>query len=170
MQMQRSEEAEKLSQELGYEKILFQDSNWVLLSGKNKRDILQRINECKQKKKYAVYLAVDEETLRFVLEKTAVDMIIGMEQICPKDSVHHLRGGLDEVLCKIAQENEKAFAFSFCDILHSSNRPQLLGRMKFNLKLARKYGLKIVFGSFAKELLEFRSSQDLEAWSRILSR
>ena len=106
--------------------------------------------------------------LRFVLEKSDVDIVYGMETIHPKDSMHFVRGGLDQVLCKIAAEKGKILAFSFSDILNSSSQGKLLARIMFNVKLCKKYKVPMMVCSFAASKEEMRSAKDLQALGRIL--
>ncbi len=115
------------------------------------------------------YVPTDEVSLRRVLEKGNAPMIIGMEKLNPKDSVHYVRGGLDQITCKIAARRGKVIAFSFSDILNSSNRGKIMGRMRLNLKLCKKYKVKHVFGNFGS-LRDMRSAKDLAAFLRILEK
>src|SRR3989338_3231472 len=166
----KSKELEEKSAELGFSKALFLDSDFVVLEGTNKKDILLNIQKAKGKKQQVVYLAKDEETLRFVVEKTAVDIVLGVERIHPKDSVHYLRSGLDQVLCSLAAKRDIAFGFSFVEILNSMHRPKLLGRMMANIRLCKKYNVRMVFSTFASDPWELRSAADLKALWRVLEK
>ncbi|MBT4805189.1 hypothetical protein HON71_03380, partial [Candidatus Woesearchaeota archaeon] len=108
------------------------------------------------------------ELLRFALEKTKVDLIYGMETINPRDSVHFVRGGLDQITCRIAAEKGKIIAFSFSEILNAKNKDKIIARMKLNVKLCKKYRVKMYFSSFAKNENELRSAQDLFAFWKVL--
>jgi RNase P/RNase MRP subunit p30 len=166
--MKKSKELEDFCYSLGYEKTWFLDSEFVLLEGNNKKKILQLTQQAHARKIRAIYSASDEEMLRFVLEKTDVDLVCGFEKIHPKDSTHFLRGGLDQILCKIAHDREKILLFSFALILNSTERGKLLGRMMFNISLCKKYGVKFMLNNFCSERLELRSAKDLEAMGRVL--
>ncbi|MBI2668779.1 hypothetical protein HYX14_02970 [Candidatus Woesearchaeota archaeon] len=163
--MKRTPELEQWCQQLGFQQVLFLD-DIQMLSGRKPGEILSQLKG----KKYFIYEAADEPTLRFVVEKISVPLVIGMEKINPADSLHYLRGGLDQILCTLARQKEKTIGFSFADILHAQNRPQLLARMMFNIKLCRKYNVKTFFGSFAREKWEMISKKDLEAWKRVLEK
>ena len=110
-----------------------------------------------------MFRAESEELFRFALEKTTIDIVFGQELINPKDSLHFPRGGLDQITCKIAKEKEKTIAFSFSDILGSGNKGRLLGRIRFNLQLCRKYKVKMLFSNFSEngsvgdDMLMFKS-------------
>ena len=107
--------------------------------------------------------------LRFILEKTAVDMVYGLEMIHPSDSVHYVRGSLDQVLCQIAAAKGKMIGFSFSSLLHSSDG-KLLGRMKQNMKLCKKYKVKMILSNFSVSPEELRSKKDLAAFQRVLEK
>ena len=161
-----NQEIESLSKEFGFARTLFLDKDFILLETKSKKEILDTISRAKGKPIF--YRAMDEETLRFVLERTLIKFIFGAEFIAAKDSLHHVRGGLDQVLCKIAAEKGKMMAFSFHDLLQANNKGQLMARMKFNLKLCQKYKVKTFFSTFAQNKWEGRSAKDLEALWRVL--
>lgn len=162
-------ELEELSKALGFTKTYFMERDLILVSG-SKKEILQKSQQAKQKKLLVAYEAEfnEEEKLRFVLEKTSVDLVFGVEKVHSKDSLHFLRGGLDQVLCTIAAERGKMIGFSFAEILNSQKRALLMGRMMLNFKLCRKYKLKTVFSNFSREKMELRSAQDLGAFEQVL--
>ena len=164
--MKENTEIESLSKQLGFTRTLFLDKDFILLETTSKKEILDTISRAKGKPIF--YRATDEETLRFVLERTPIKVIFGTEFIAAKDSLHHVRGGLDQVLCKIAAEKGKIIAFSFHDLLQANNKGALLARMKFNIKLCQKYKVKTFFSTFAKSKWELRSVKDLEALWRVM--
>lgn len=168
--MKKSQEALRLSKELGFTKTYFlEDFDYVVEKGSNKKDLLNKIKKSKKKGKRVMVRVFSEEGLRFVLEKTQADFVIGVEGIHPKDSVHFLRSGLDQVLCKIAAANKKTIVFSFLDILDSTNREKLLARMKMNVKLCQKYKVRMIFSNFSSSLMKMRSAADLKAWEGVLN-
>ncbi len=166
--MRKSMEIEKLVMDLGFTGVKFLESDFVVLKGKTPKDLLKEIEEAKRKKLLTVCKADSEEILRFVLEKAKVDLVMGVENIHPKDSMHFVRGGLDQILCKIAAEKKKIIAFSFAELLNSPNKGKLLARIMFNVKLCKKYKVPIVFASFAASQEEMRSAKDLQALGRVL--
>ena len=166
--MKQTKELEDLSKSLGFEKTLFLD-DFTLVKASSKKDLLKQVKEAKNKKKISVFRAESEELFRFALEKTTIDIVFGQELINPKDSLHFPRGGLDQITCKIAKEKEKTIAFSFSDILGSGNKGRLLGRIRFNLQLCRKYKVKMLFSNFSEKKEELRSAKDLKSFLIILS-
>ncbi|MBR9683446.1 hypothetical protein GOV03_02810 [Candidatus Woesearchaeota archaeon] len=178
--MKENPELLELSSQLGFSKTLFLDKDVVLVEGKNKKQVLKEIREGKKKGLMVIVRPETEEILRFVLERTEADMILGQELINPKDSVHFRRGGLDQITCKIAARRRKKIGFSFRDILggrasgttkvvlESKDRSNLLGRMMLNVKLCKKYKVELVLGNFSKSKMEMRGKQELKAFERIL--
>ncbi len=161
-------EIETLSARLGFSRTMFQGRDFQYLQGEDRRKISRETARAIQQRKLSLVRVSSPEMLRFLLEKTAVSKILGMEQLFAKDSVHYPRSGLDQVLCRLAAGRKVTLAFSFSDILHSPNRPQLLGRMSFNLALCRKYGVKIVFSNFSAAKEDLRSAADLQSFGRVL--
>ncbi|PIN76716.1 hypothetical protein COV17_01480 [Candidatus Woesearchaeota archaeon CG10_big_fil_rev_8_21_14_0_10_36_11] len=161
----KNNKLETLNKELGFTKTTFLD-NIMLINAKTKKELLKNSKETRGK--LAVYKPETEDMLRFALEKTPINVVYGLEQIHPKDSVHFVRGGLDQILCKIAATNGKTIAFSFSDILNSSEKGNLLARMMFNIALCRKYNVKMFFGTFAKDEYELRSASDLFSFWKVL--
>ena len=166
--MKKSAEVEKLAAELGFTKVHFLDNDFVLLKGKTQKELLKEIDTARNKKLKTVFKADSEDMLRFALERTSVDIVYGMESIHPKDSLHYVRGGLDQILCKLAAEKKKILAFSFAELLDSPDKKRLLARIMFNVKLCKKYKVSIVLCSFANVKEELRSVKDLQALGRVL--
>jgi RNase P/RNase MRP subunit p30 len=165
--LKKTAELKELSKGLGFAKTLFVDDDFVLIKAKSKKELVRNVKAAKKK---TVYYPESEELLRFALEKVPVNVVMGMESINLQDSVHYGRGGLDQVTCKIAAVKGKIIGFSFSDILNDGERPRLMTRMKLNIKLCRKFGVKILFSNFSKSIDEVRSAKDLEAFFRVLSK
>jgi hypothetical protein len=167
--MKEKDDIAELNFDLGFNDIFFLEKDFVLVTGKSKKEYLKNIKIAKKKKLLVLAKPETEELLRFLIERTEVDLIFGMEKINPKDSVHFPRGGLDQVICKLAADNNKILAFSFNDILNSKDnlvRAKLMNRIRFNIKLCKKYKVKTFFSNFAKDKMEMRSFNDLKAfWS-----
>jgi len=168
--MEENEEVLELSGKLGFSKTLFLGKDFVLVSGKSKKEVLKKIKEGKKKGFLVVVKPENEEILRFVLEKTEAEMVFGQELINPKDSVHFLRGGLDQIVCKIAAKRRKVIGFSFGDVLRAEGkkRSKLLGRIMFNIKLCRKYNVRVLFSGFSESKWGMRSVHDLKAFWEML--
>lgn len=166
--VKKNSEIAELSAQLGFSRTLFLDGEFIFITDGRTRDLLNQIALAQKNKLITISRPSTEEKLRFMLEKTKVNIILGVEQIHAKDSVHFLRSGLDPVLCAIAAQQGKTIAFSFHDIITSSNQTQLLARMRLNILLCRKYGVKMLWSTFAHDRWELRSVRDLEVFWRVL--
>ncbi len=166
--LRESKEAVTLSDSLGYEKTFFQGKDFEIITASSKKELLLKARQLKQKKLQVFFRASSEELLRFALEKAPVDGVIGVEEIHPTNSVHYLRGGLDQMLCTFARQEEKIVVLSFSSVLNSSSRSRLLARMMFNVRLCRKYDVKVILSNFSSDLVEIRSGSDLGAFERVL--
>jgi len=163
-----TENVKRLSAALGFSQINFKGKDFEIVLASSQKELIQKARQLKQKKSQVFFQPATEEMLRFALEKVPIDGVIGVENIHRSDSVHYIRGGLDQILCRIAQENEKIIVFSFSSILNSEQRPRLLRRMMFNLELCQKFKVNTLFGNFSVAPEEMRSAADLQAFTRIL--
>jgi RNase P/RNase MRP subunit p30 len=155
---------EELSKKFGYAKNYILNHDFVIIKGENRRKVLSEIHKNKDKK--TVFDTASEEMLRFVLEKTPVNYFMGIENVNWKDSVHYVRGGLDQISCKIAAAKKKKYLISFSDILHSQDRSKLLKRIAFNLELCDKYNVEVIVAGFK----DVRSVNDIQAFLRVLKK
>ncbi len=166
--MEASAETETISKQLGFSRTLFLKQEIISVQGKTQRELLAAAKKAAKQGKILLYKATTEELLRFALEKAPIHAVWGTEQLHEKDSVHYVRSGLDQVLCKLAAENKKTIAFSFHDILNSTDRPQLLARIIFNINVCKKYKVKMFFSSFAEDKWGLRSAHDLASLWKVL--
>ncbi len=166
--LKETKEAVMLSASLGYENTFFQGKDFEIITASSKKELLLKARQLKQKKVRVFFKPSSEELLRFALEKVPVDGVIGVEEVHPTDSVHYLRGGLDQMLCTFAGQGGKVVVFSFSSVLNSSFRSKLLARMMFNLRLCRKYDVTVILTNFSSSLVEMRSAKDLAAFERVL--
>lgn len=105
---------------------------------------------------------------RKILETKKNCILIGIEKNKSKDFMKYRNSGLNQVLCKLAKKNNNAIGISFNDILNSENRIDLLGRIIFNIKLCRKYKVKIILCNSTKNEKEIRNEKDLRAFALTL--
>ena len=107
---------------------------------------------------------------RKAVENKSVDILMSPERGRYKDFMKSRNSGLNQVLCKLASKNNVAIGFDFNYVLNSkdSERPNIFGRMKFNVKLCNKYKVKMYVCNSTKNKNEERSNSDLEPFGRIL--
>ena len=123
------------------------------------------------KNKANLILAKSSDKNRFVLEKAKPDILFGLENHNQKDYIHHRASGLNQVLCKIAAQNNVIIAFSLNTLLNSDskNKSIILGRIMQNIRLCRKYKVRIAIASFAKNPFQMRAPNDLKSLALILN-
>ena len=92
-----------------------------------------------------------------------VDILIDPHLGERKDNYHQRNSGLNQVLLNLAKENKVAIGFSFKIILNDKNRPTNLGRIIQNIKLCRKYKVKMVIIEY-----ENRNETDVQALFKVL--
>ena len=166
--VERNPKIELLSAQLGFDTTVYLTNHFIILSSSNTKELLAQVQDAKKRKLTVLYRTQDEKMLRFAIEKAPVDMILGVENIFPKDSLHYLKSGLNQVLCTIAAQQNKIIVFSMHDILVTGNRAKLLARMRFNVKLCKKYKVQTLIGNFSEDIWEMRAAEELKALGRLL--
>ena len=114
--------------------------------------------------KNGLFLSKDYETNRKMVENKKIKVLVNPHVNSLKDSLHHRSSGLDQVLCSFANKNKIAVAFSF-DTLTS---PTMLGRVKQNINLCRKFKVRMLFFSFAEDIYGMKSVIDLMSLLKVL--
>lgn len=128
----------------------------ALVSPKDARDA---------KKKYPLVLVKsDRETERWVIEHAKPFLLYGFEWQERKDFMHHRNAGLTDVLAKQMAEEKVAYGFPVADLIAAPKelQPILLGRMRQNVMIAKKYKVEIILASFAADPLLMRNLRDVE--------
>jgi RNase P/RNase MRP subunit p30 len=113
----------------------------------------------------ALALVKGNGTTRAAIERGA-HVVFELEEAQQKDSLHYRISGLNQVLCRLANEQNVAIGFSFSSVLRSSgaNRAQLLGKMMQNIVFCRKFKTMMMIGSFARDPFEMRAPAELVAF------
>jgi len=106
------------------------------------------------------------------IEKLQPNLIFNFEKSDRFDKHHYRYSGLNQVLCRLATENNVILGFSFSELLNSQKqrRATILGRMIQNLKFSKQYKSPILFASFAKKPFEMRAENNLKSFSLILQK
>ena len=103
-------------------------------------------------------------------ESRQVKMFFDLENHNERDFIHQRNSCLNQILAKIAHDKGKTIAFNFSTILNSDSerRAKILGRMRQNVRLCRKYKVKMFLGSFASNPYELRSNYELKAFGLMI--
>lgn len=152
---------------LGYNQLIFvyTDVKKVKKLPNSFSALLVDENKVKQYKGKADFIIVKahEDINRHSIEKMKPDIMFSFEDSEKSDTMHQRYSGLNNVLCELAFRNNVRVAFSFSSILNSNRRATLLGRISQNISLCRKYKVKTLIASFAKNTSEMRSAKDLQS-------
>tara|TARA_Y100000310_G_scaffold345757_1_gene469339 strand:+ start:865 stop:1389 length:525 start_codon:yes stop_codon:yes gene_type:complete len=107
---------------------------------------------------------------RKAVSNGANDILMNPEMKCLGDKVHYRVSGLNQVLAKLAKKNDVAVGFGFSFVLNSKGkeRARVIGKMKQNVRICRKTGVKMVVCSYANNIKEMRGAKDLIAFARVI--
>ena len=103
-----------------------------------------------------------------LVENRKTDIILNVENVPNNDKTHYRNSGLNHQICELAKQHKIAVAFSFSNLLNAKNVARTIGRMRQNVRLCRKYKIKMVLASFAENAFEMRHAKDLMAFGRVL--
>jgi len=123
----------------------------------------RNISKAKKLSKIVIYKSTGND--RHAIEKSKTNIIFDLETVAARDSMHHRNSGLNQILCRLANKNNVMIGFSFSGILNTDGitKSQILGRMMQNIRLCRKYKVKVVIASFAERPYDMRPCPDLKS-------
>lgn len=98
---------------------------------------------------------------RIALENKKVNMLIDAEPE-ENDFMHSRNSGLNQVLVKLAKQNNISIGFSFNKLLNEDKRVDLFGKIIQNVMLCNKYKVKMYIVNFVKDNLDERNKNDLK--------
>lgn len=107
---------------------------------------------------------------RKFIESKNVDILYAVDNGAINDFLHSRNSGLNQVLLAIAKKNKVKIGFDFNRILRNKGRERalILGRMMQNVKLCRKYKVKMILLNNAKNKYEERSVDLLKNFGLII--
>ena len=117
---------------------------------------------------FKIVFGSDDNKNRRAVENKNVDILMSPEKIKKTDFMHSRDAGLNQVLCKLAKKNNVAIGFNFNDVLNSESRALVIGKMMQNVKLCRKYKVKMVIVSGANNEFELKNAQELFSFGIVL--
>lgn len=117
--------------------------------------------EIKFFKDFKIVEGGSEEKNRKAVEDKSTDILLSPERDAQSDKMTSRNSGLNQVLCKLAHNNKIAIGFSFAELLNSKERSKVIGRWTQNIRLCRKFKVKMVLASFSNNKWEMRSPRDL---------
>ena len=104
-----------------------------------------------------------KENNRGLFESKNTRMIYNLEDTGTREFMHHRNSGLNQVLCKLARDNDITIVFSLALVLSKNRREasMIMGRMMQNVRFCRKYGVGMRLASMAKDPYEMRAPKDM---------
>lgn len=135
----------------------------VIIKADSASDVDKIARKIRNKAEIIMVHGGDYEINRVACESSLIDVLCHPE-LGRKDS------GLDHICMRAAAENNVAIELNFREILESYKRKRIyiLSAMKKNVKLAKKYGAKIVTTSGGVNKWGLRSPRDLSAFAYLL--
>ena len=129
---------------------------------------IKNINKVRKKINFTLIEASDK--IRYIIEKSKPSLIYNLELVGKKDFIHHRNSSLNQILCKIANKNKVTVGMNFNNFLKETklSKDIIIGRIKQNIKLCRKYKVKMLIASFASSPYEMHNPQDLLSFLIIL--
>gem|GEM_PF-396170 len=99
-----------------------------------------------------------------------VDVLCRPEHSARRDFMDQKDSGIDHVMAKLMAERCIGMEINFADILNSSGvkRAMIMGRMRQNVHLARKYDAPVIITSNARNQWEMRAPGELVAIGKAL--
>ena len=177
------EEFITIAEKLGYRGLCFlydfnSYSNKQEKSGKNEKikiytgvladskNIYKIKSKLKNEKVFVAAKSSDDD--REIIKQAKADMVFSFEDNAKKDFIHHRASGLNQVLCKSANENDVIIGFSLRSVLNAENKSLILGRIMQNISICRKFKAKTAIASFAQKPFEMRSVHDVISLFEVL--
>lgn len=132
----------------------------------NNKEIHKVKNVLKDEKAFVVIKSSTND--KDVIEKLKPDVIFSFEENAKKDFIHQRASGFNHILCKSAKDSGVMIGFSLSSILNVEDKHKILGRMMQNIDLCRKYKVKMLIASFAKDPSGMKSPHDLISLFKVL--
>lgn len=149
----------KIAEKLGYDELVF-------IGNVDVSKLKSKIKLTASKRIFKSDVSKD----RNLIESKRAEMIFEFEQDKRKDTMHFRNSGINQVIAKLMKEKNAAYGLSFSQVLNAGKeqRARLIGRIMQNIRLCKKYKVKIIIGSFAGSPYEMRDYRDLLAFARNL--
>lgn len=120
--------------------------NYILIKSSNIDEARKEIDKQFKKGIKIAVLGRDDEFNRKILENKKVSLLLSPESGIKKDKLKQIDSGLNQVLCKIAKENNISIGIDIKDLLSKNDEERIMriARLLQNINLCKKYNVKIV--------------------------
>ena len=118
----------------------------------NLEEIRKEIDKLARARKKVIVKGRNIEFNRKILENKKVNILV-MSHSDKKDKLRQRDSGLNQVLCKIAKDNNITIAFDFSELSKEKDKERalLLARFIQNIRLCRKYKTRFILLSANKD-------------------
>ena len=119
--------------------------NNVIINTSNANEARKQIDSAGKENKKVIVIAKDDEFNRKLLENKKVDVLVFSEFSKGKDRLRQRNSGLNQVLSKLARDNEIKIGIdiSIIEKLSSKELSEHISKIKQNVKLCNKYKVKM---------------------------
>jgi RNase P/RNase MRP subunit p30 len=133
-------------------------------------DMMRRIIDKSQNFfKEIIVLGMNDEINRACLEHKKTTALASPEYNRKKDYNNYRNSGLNQVLCKIAKQNNKTIIENFSDLnTAKKSKALILGRMLQNVRLCKKYKVKFILTNVTNKVEELKSNYEFENFKKII--
>ena len=137
----------------------------LIIRTDNRNELMKKISSFSAKKLPIVILGSNDEINRMALEDKRVDMLLNPEETRRKDFMKWRNSGLNNVLCKLASQNDIKIGISFSSLnkLSPESKASRLGKIMQNIRLCRKYKTKMILATFAESEDDLLSSYEMKS-------
>ncbi len=110
-----------------------------------------------------VVVKASGETDLHTLEHFPPTIMYGFEFSERKDFMHHRNSGMNHMHAAMMAEKNVTYAFPVAQVIHADERRkgEIVGRLRQNIALAKKYKVKVILASFATEPTDMRNGKDV---------
>lgn len=116
-----------------------------------------------QKKIQIVVVKAAGETDLHTIEHFPPAIMFGFEFSEKKDFMHHRNSGMNHIHAAMMTKKNVMFGFPVAALINADARlkGEILGRLRQNIALAKKYQVKVVLASFATDPMDMRNARDM---------
>jgi len=124
-----------------------------MINTNNLNEARKQILKLKREGEEVVVVAQDENFNRKIFENKDVDMVVGLELHNKRDFMKQRDSGLNEILCKLAHDNNIKIGVDINKIagLGKVEKARVLARVSQNIKLCKRTKTKIVILNNSKK-------------------
>ena len=131
---------------------------------------MSKMSSLSAKKMPIIVLGSTDDINRMALEDRRVDLLLCPEETRKKDFMKWRNSGLNHVLCKLANKNNIKIGISFSRLnrMGSEEKSLKIGKIMQNIRLCRKYKVKLILASFAESESDLLSSYEMKSIGFVL--